>query len=202
MENQYQTLMQQKTNEELLKYIDEPEKYTVEAIEAAASELKERNVSIDEYAISEIIKKKQQKQTNTSGNKWKAYITDDTNAPEYYSKLAIYTFSVVFTMLAGGLLLRKNLINAKNKKAANHVLLFSIAYTITFLTIMIYVSEVIQSTSSLAIGFNGLGAFILERLFWDKHLGADTMYRKKPVWKPLLIWIAISSFFILISFLG
>lgn len=200
MENQYETLMKQKTNEELLKYIHEPEKYTVEAIEAAVAELKERNIPVDEDALNTAIEKK--KQQPTSGGRWKDYITDDPAAPQYYSKLAIYLFSVFFTMLAGTLLLRRNLIIAKEKKAANHVLLFGIAYTITFLTIMIYVSEIIKSTSSLTIAFNGLGALILERLFWNKYLGTQIKYRTKPVWKPLLIWIAVFVLFILISILG
>ncbi|MBL7683456.1 MAG: hypothetical protein JNK00_08840 [Flavipsychrobacter sp.] len=200
MENQYETLMKQKTNEELLKYIHEPEKYMVEAIEAAVAELKERCIPIDETALNIAIERK--KQQPTSGGRWKDNITDDPAAPQYYSKLAIYLFSVFFTMLAGTLLLRRNLIIAKEKKASNQVLLFGIAYTITFLTIMIYVSEIVKSTSSLAVAFNGFGAFLLERLFWNKYLGAQIKHRTKPVWKPLLIWIAICAFFILISILG
>jgi len=115
------------------------------------------------------------------------------NAIKIYSKRAVYAFSVLFTTIFGGVLLRQNLIDTKRKKEANIVLVFSIIYTV--LTIVI-VNSIDLRTSSLTFLLNLVGGAILSEYFFKKYF-PDNHYEYKKIWKALLISVIIIIPFIL-----
>lgn len=120
--------------------------------------------------------------------------------PKLYSKRAIRLFSIFFSTLAGGILLRQNLKDVGNDRAASTVLTFSILFTIGISVLANY----IPGKAATPIGFllNVIGSFILNEYFFEKLIPESDSYEKKPVWKPLIIWLAICTVVIFIILSG
>ncbi len=120
-------------------------------------------------------------------------MTENNPSVKIYSKKAIWGFSVFFTPVFGGVLLRQNLIESKRIKEANSVLLASIGFTV--LTILI-VNSIEKTTSSLALVLNMGGGILLSEYFFKKYFPEDN-YEYKKIWKALLISILITIPFLL-----
>jgi hypothetical protein len=110
------------------------------------------------------------------------------NTVKIYSKRAIWGFSVFFSPVFGGFLLRQNLIDSNRKKEANLILLISIAFTV--LTIFI-VNSFHTKGGSFSYLFNMVWGAILSEYFFKKYF-PDDHYEYKKIWKALLISIAIT----------
>jgi len=80
-----------------------------------------------------------------------------------------------------------------NKKGRFWVLAFGIFYT----TLIVIVVNQLETNTNLALVFNFGGALILTEIFWNKQIGKEQKYRKKKIWKPLIISIIITIPFIL-----
>jgi hypothetical protein len=129
-------------------------------------------------------------------NQWTKNIVTDPEAPAFYSPRAVWAFSLFFTVIFGAVLLSLNLTNKKDKWI---VLGFGIAYT----GLVILVLNLLpKSNTGITIGLNGAGAFLLTKYFWDEYVGAETKFRTKPIWKPLIISILIATPFVLAAILG
>ena len=134
---------------------------------------------------------------------------------DIYSKRAIFWFCIFFDVVFGGVLLMINLITAGYRKAASHVLLFSVLYYI--LTIYIIsisgikvdvatlkkASSGVQlspaeikpllSLAGLTIILKIVGGFILTRYFFKKYF-PDNDYYPKPIWRAIMVSLLISLF--------
>ena len=112
--------------------------------------------------------------------------------PAIYSKRVIYVFSVLFSSIFGGVLLMQNLKDIGKRKEANIVLLVSVLLAVA----TIVIANVIKGRA-VALVCNIGSAALLTEYFYKKYFPDDTDYDKKKIWKPLIIGIAISLFFIL-----
>lgn len=133
------------------------------------------------------------KESNSFGlmTRWKVNIVTDVEAPQLFSRQVINAFSILFSVLFGGILLAINLKNIGCKRGVYVVLGYSFAY----LSLMIIIlNQIEKPVSSLTLGFNLLGAIPLYNYFWWKYIGKETNYRTKPFWLPLIVGILISSF--------
>lgn len=112
---------------------------------------------------------------------------DDPEAVEIYSKTAIWCFSIFFSMIFGGVLLVHNLRAAGYKRAANMVLVFSIAYTVLSVAV-----AAVWGLSNRYIGLitNIIGGAVLTEYFFNKYF-PDNDYYPKPVWRALGISILV-----------
>lgn len=129
----HRTLMAKKSEQELRAYISQPNKYTIETMDAALEEMRSRAIIIgdDEIAlVNEVRVNKKLIKQQESKAVWDKNSVIDPDAPAYYSQRAIWAFSVVFTTLAGSILLYHNLKKANQKGAALGTLLFGIGYSI------------------------------------------------------------------------
>ncbi len=119
--------------------------------------------------------------------------------PKIYSKQAILSFSIFFSTLFGGVLLYKNLIEAKRKTEAYTVLGVSI-----LLTIIAIILGAIQENpkSSYAYLCGLIGGCILAYYFFPKYFPNEEQYEKKPIWIPLIIGIAITLVFVVLMILA
>jgi len=90
-----------------------------------------------------------------------------------------------------------NLKEMNKPKARMEVLVFGITYAILSSFILNYLPKIFF----LSIIFNIIGYVILVEYFWNKSLGKDLKYKKKQIWKPLIISILLSliMLFIIIS---
>jgi len=123
---------------------------------------------------------------------WKYNIVTYKDAPELYSRRVIYFFSCLFTVITGGILLSINLKRVNRKDIIWLVLGYSIAYT----TISISILSQFERNTVLTLLVSMLGSFALYNYFWKKYIGAETKYQTKPIWIPLIICVAITSFLI------
>ncbi|MEO7990219.1 MAG: hypothetical protein ABI663_11800 [Chryseolinea sp.] len=129
-------------------------------------------------------------------NSWTKNIVEDVDAPELYSPRAIWGFSVFFSVIFGAVLLASNITDRKAKWMA---IGFGIVYTAV---VIVIVNLLPQTNSGIVIGLNAGGALILTKLFWDKYVGAETKFRTKAIWRPLIISILITIPFLLAIIYG
>lgn len=111
--------------------------------------------------------------------------------PQYYSQRAIWGFILVYTPLAGSILLMWNILRTKNKIGAIYSLIFGIIYTplIYFITALVAETELVYLLMIAA--FYVLAAIILNHVFWNKYIGKETDYKRKSIIYPSIIWILV-----------
>ena len=129
---------------------------------------------------------------------WKYNRVKDQEAPVLYSRLAIYLFTCLCSVIFGGILMAINLKIVNKKEGILEVLLYSIIYTV----LMFLLLSQIPRNTLLTLLLSMLGSFALYNYFWKKYIGVDTKYRTKPIWTPLIIAIIIFSLLILVSVIG
>jgi hypothetical protein len=174
-------------------------------VSAARQELINRGIELTDEEKLKIEQKKEQRRNDAIKSKesnktwgffdvnWKQSIVTDIDAPQLYSRQVINIFSILFSVMFGGILLAINLKSVNNKKAILPVLIYSIMYT----GIMIYILNLIPgSKSGLSLIFNLFGAIVLYNFFWGKYIGKDFKYRTKQIWIPLIIGVLMSGLFI------
>jgi len=117
----------------------------------------------------------------------------ESKLPKIYSKKAILGFSIFFSTLFGGVLLYKNLIEAKKKTEAYIVL--GVSILLTFIAIFLGTLQE-NPKSSYAYLCGLIGGSILAYYFFPKYFPNEEQYEKKPIWIPLIIGIAITAAFV------
>lgn len=190
MEIDYQHLMSQKSDEGLQVYIDNQQKYTPETLEAVIAELERRGKTFsteEKNSIAETIANKRTVSADPEIKSWKKNIVKDISAPEYYPEWSLWLFSSLFSPVFAATLLAINLKNDPVTSRKFIIVGFGIVYTA--LAIILIMN--LPPNTLLTISINGLGGLILQIFFWKKYIGADTKYRAKPIWIPLIISIII-----------
>lgn len=148
--------MAHKSDAELMLYINNAERYTQEAVSAAIAELQKRGKEIstaEAAAISARIESRQQELIQQEKRSFEFIspwnnenIVEDERAPQLYSPRAIYIFSILFSLVAGSILLA---MNVKDKKARWPIIVYGIAYTV----LAMIISANIQINSSTGFSF-------------------------------------------------
>lgn len=178
--------LSEKTDSQLLYYIDHVNKHTEEAVRLALHILQERNVTLPEGTAerieSELAEVKEHSELMKIDS-WKRNVVNDQEAPEYYSQTAIYVFSILFSVFFGSFMLAANCKDAGKK--GWQVIVAGFAYTAITLIIMNAINVNFGFLGTYVI--NAIGVMILYQLFWKRDIGSETKYRAKPIWKPLLI---------------
>lgn len=197
MAKSLRAIMNGKSEKGLIDYLNNAHKYSPEAITAAVDELKRRGKSFSNEELNEINIKIQnstdaesEEDTLFASDSWKKSVVTDPNAPLLYSKGAIISFSLLCSTIFGAVLLSFNINDTKRKWI---VIGFGIIYTI--MTIIIV--NMIPSNMFWVLLLNNAGGLGLTSTFWDKYVGKEIKYRAKPIWKPLLISIIITTPFLL-----
>lgn len=195
--------MNGKSEEGLMNYLNNFSRYTPEAITAAVDELKRRGRLFSDEELNEI-NIKLQKRTNAadeedrlfaSNSAWRKNVVTDPNAPLLYSKGAIRAFSILFSTIFGAVLLSFNTNDTKSKWIV-------IGSGIIYTTLTIIIVNFIPSNTIWVFLLNTAGGMGLTSNFWDKYVGKEVKYRAKPIWKPLLISIAVTIPFLLALIYG
>lgn len=197
-QSKIEAIIKNSSDEKLLSYIPNYHKYKPEHLQTVVEELDRREVAIadNDRAVVEhhIAKGGKQEPGSFTFDKQSHLYTDDGTAPLFYSKLAIRSFSLFFATIFGSVLLYNNL-KKNNLKGANTVLIFGIVYTIAAVIAL----NLLPARSTAATLFvNSIGGFILTNYFWPRYIGNDTQFRKKPVWKALIVSILIVLPFIIL----
>ncbi len=138
------------------------------------TELQNRGIETNDYSqIIESIKKNEPKL--------------DENSPTLYSQKVIYTFSILFTVIFGGILFAINLKEVDKKNGIVPVIIFAVLYTV----LSVYILELINSGLPGTVVLAAVGALVINNIFWNKYIGKNTKYHKKSYTKPLIIALLI-----------
>ena len=80
-------------------------------------------------------------------------------------------------------------------------MIFGIVYFLLEIYILTLIRESTFSIANIArLSLNGLGAYIMHTIIWNKFIGKDFNYRKKPIWLPNILGIIIEGSFFLLWF--
>ena len=208
MEMNFQRLMTKKSDKELEEYLNNIMAYSRDIVEAAIQELKNRGRLFTEVELSTFESKIQErentigKNTITVRDSIEKNIVEDESALALYSRKTVDWTTLIFGIIVGSILMALNFKSVEKKKGIIAVLFFGILYFILEIFIMSFLPDNMASslTNVVRLGLNGLGAYIMHTLIWNKFIGKDFEYRKKTVWLPILIGIIINVLFILLRF--
>jgi len=197
MDDNFKFRASMRSDEELRERVDNREKYLPETVEASVEELKIRGVEFSEDEDRVIAEDMQAQRdivaaanSNSGGfNRVdKALYTDDPDAPEYYTKRIIVIFSMLFSVFFGSIMMAVNL--SKTQNAAKAVL--AVLYGFAFTAVVAIIAANYNINTGIAIISGYVGAYTMELLFWNRYIGATTVYRPKPFWIPLIIGLSLS----------
>ena len=124
---------------------------------------------------------------------------EENQKPLFFTKTSIKVFSVLFSVFFGTIMLAINL-RENRVKTGIVILPVIIGFVCNYLLMMLI--TVTNSAGLPIIVINGLLGILLTDIFWNRYIGADTEYRKRPITVPLLIGIGISVIMILLMMLG
>ena len=181
--------MASRSEQELDNYLINPNKFTPEAINAAIAELEQRGrvfLESDLEPVRTVVKQKLENRAKADQEDVRENIAASDTIPEYYSNRAVYFFSIFFSVIFGAILLAINLWD--NKTARWNVIGFGILYTAAAVSVM----SQFEITSVWSVVINAIGGSILTSFFWNKYIGKAAEYKRKSVWKPILISVLIS----------
>ncbi len=114
-------------------------------------------------------------------------LDDIDETPTLYSDKVIYVFSVLFSVIAGGILLARNLKEVDRKDGIPHVLAFSVLYTFLSSYFLYVVKIGLLGTVVLAI----IGSMVLNSYYWNAYIGKGITYYRKNYQKALMIVLLI-----------
>jgi len=187
-----------KSNEELQNYIDNREKYLPESVEAAVAELQHRGVEFSDEELTVIAEDMRARRAATSvqtsfngffSDPEKVKQVEDEDAPAFFTKRAIYGFSVFFSLLFGAIMLAINVGKTENRRGIAWIVLYGLGFTVAAGILAQYY----HLNSGFGFMLNILGTFPLNNFFWNKYIGYDRLYRVRPIWTALVIGLVISA---------
>jgi hypothetical protein len=169
-------ILSEKTDKELLFYIQNPDKHTPEAVELAFVELQKRNITIPALEQFPI----EQKLPSITPQEAK-----------YYSQTAIYIFSILCSTLWGTFMLAYNC--RASGRPVLPVLISGLFYTFFFYVLFNHLDPGIYYKYLK----NAVGTVIMYEFFWKQHLSPGTKYAKKSILAPLIIALVWLFLFLL-----
>lgn len=190
--NEYSDGIKRLHEEKLREYVEKPGDFHDEAVLAAIWELERRRPLLgDEKALEESINKRVEIKIPEPAIVTATNITfEEKKLPSLYSMTSIRIFSVLFSVLAGGILMAINLNRTTQKTESYKVLGFSLLYTVVSISIF---SLLGTQSPIMSVILNLLGAFLIDELFWKRVLGREFKFQKQQIWTALLIALIIIS---------
>ena len=125
---------------------------------------------------------------------WNFNVVENTEAPQLYSRKAIYFFTIFCSVFFGGTLMFINLRKLRNKQGQIVVASYSILYGVISLAIL----DQFERSTIMTMVVSMIGSLPLYNFFWQKYIGLNTEYRKKSILVPLMISLVLLSLFVIV----
>lgn len=221
MAEDFAAKMSRKTVAELRDYVDNRYQYREEAVLAALQELDRRGAP--EPAAATIMQELQISQQETTRRELAARAQEEereqarritrgevnpeaaeATGPALYSPGTITVFSVLFSMLAGGLLLVLNLRTLRRTGPALLVVAFMIAYMFGGAYLLFWLKQLYGDQYNWVGSFFNVPAILLYNLFfWPRYIGRQP-YQSRSWLGPLLICglIMLAFYYLALRFQG
>lgn len=187
MENQYINYYKNHSKEQLLEVMNNPSSYNDEARLATYELLHNKKYVFSDSQTIEFENLKKELEQKQLAQKTTESPEPQKDIQSLYSPTAILGFTVFLEPLFGAFLLSRNLKTVKKSKQASWVIVVGLLFLLARM-ILVYMKQMTQ-VSSLIISI-GAGLIFVE-VFWKKHIGYKTPYKRKTTWKPLLISIIV-----------
>ncbi|WP_010520379.1 hypothetical protein [Aquimarina agarivorans] len=193
-ENQYSKFYKGCTTVELKKIITQKELYHDEARVAAFLELKNQGILLNSEEESELqkltsnLKVSDQKAQSKKKEGQKPEINNPLETPSLYSPTAVLGFTILFSVIFGGILMFLNL-RTLNKKSTALKVLFA---TIGFMLIGGLVAQWSEMNQWVIMLVNVIGGIVLIEFFWKKYIGNTSNFNRKSILKPAVISLLVS----------
>ncbi len=190
--NEYSAGIRRLPEEILREYVEKPDNFHEDAVLAAIWELgNRRKLNDDEIRLEKELSLKLipvtvEPMTGIS----QEYKIAGSALPSLYSVRAIQLFSVLFSVIAGGILMAINFNRTTQKSEAIKVILFSIVYTIVSVLI---INSLGTQSPILSVVMNFIGALLIEQFFWKRVFGSEFRYNKQQIWGAMLVAIILIS---------
>ena len=204
MAEDYAAKMSRKTAAELRDYVDNRHQYREEAVLAALEELARRGTPEPNAAALTAELQLTRQETDRRESAARAEVAEQDQArrvargeanpeaaeatgPELYSLGTITIFSVLFSMLAGGVLLVLNLRTLRRTRAALLLTAFLVVYVIGGGYLVLWIKQVYGNQYNwLGSVFNLLAILLYNLFFWPRYIGRQP-YRSRSWVTPLLV---------------
>ncbi len=198
--------MAKMSDSELKNYTDNKDDFQEYAVLSAVLELEKRGVFVENAAqIKQDAKAIETVEAAKIITPLETENTTSTEVPSLYSTQSIFIFGALFSVFGGSVLMVLNLFQLNKKNSGWYVIIgtfiysFSLSYIYAFLNLTDKVSLTnLASFTDLITAFlisllsNLLGIYLLYYFIWKKEVPADLNYKKKAIWKPVLIILAIN----------
>lgn len=191
--NVKKSILEKKSNDELLKYLKPESKFVNEAISISFTILKSRGVIFEKdeiLRINDLIQDRKEKEKVSITQPWDKYAEENPDLITLYSEKIIWIFSTLFGVIFGAVLLSINLYRLNKKTEVLVVSLFGILfpliqfYFFNYFNIELNIFQILLS--------NALGATILQFIFWQNYIQNNKIrYRKEGLTPTLVLIIAI-----------
>ena len=197
MENKFEEQVKTKSDQQLKELLVNNHKFQEELVVAVRKELQTRGVELNgeekermEANMNLALKREAEEEGDWSimNPKFEKNIVEDPEAPELFSRRAIFGFTVFCSVLFGGVLFCINLNRLNKNQHIPLVLIFSIVTT----ALIWMIPGGVQTKGTFVTGINALMSIVLYNYFWGKYIGKDLQYRTKSIIIPLVIGIVLA----------
>lgn len=179
MDNSLEKLMAAKTTDELHDILLDIKDYNANEVSSAISELQKRGKYFNQLQLDYLKRIIQGK-----------LIDENPDTPSYYSPKAIFSFSLICSVLYGSILLALNLKERRDK-------LVSIGFGLTFMVFEITLVKMLNVGIVILFLVNAIGGKIIAQYFWYRYLGKNVPYKKKSILISYIIVLALFVTFVL-----
>ncbi|MFD1292787.1 hypothetical protein ACFQ5N_02970 [Lutibacter holmesii] len=198
--------MAKMSDSELKNYTENKDHFQEYAVLSAVLELEKRGIIVEN---ADEIKQEAQAIKAAEATKIETPFTtanaQSKEIPALYSTQSIFIFGALFSVFGGSVLMILNLFQLNKKNSGWFVIIgtfmysFSLTYIYEFLNLTEKVSLTNLATFSdlitaflISIISNLIGIYLLYNFIWKKEVPEDLKYKKKAIWKPVLIILAIN----------
>ena len=213
MAEDYAAKMSRKTDAELREYVDQRDQYREQAVLAALEELARRGMPEPhaEALRQELLVSQQETDRRETAARTEVAAQDqarrvargevnpeavEATGPELYSPATITIFSVLFSMLAGGVLLVLNLRALRRTRAALLVGAFMVVYVVVGGYFVLWLKNTYGNQYNWLGSFFNLPAILFYNLFfWPRYIGAQPYKSRSWVGALLICGLLLLGFY-------
>ncbi|MEZ5013540.1 MAG: hypothetical protein R2794_04550 [Chitinophagales bacterium] len=191
LDNTYVLVARRMEDADLIKALDQHEKYVDEMLLAMLEECNRRGIVHPhaEHLQTRITEAMQQQLAEEMNNVLQEAMAKEENVPlpVFYSQTAILAFTIFFSPIFGGTLLAMN-VSRIHKKAVWPIVIFSIIFT----AFSGYVGYVTPQGSIVTLLIPIAGALLLSEFMWNRYIGKNVRYQRRSIFIPLVIALIIT----------
>ena len=197
---EYAAKMQAKSAADLQQYVSRYAEYRDDAVLAALAELRRRGLPAPEEAalrpaLEAAVAQQQAAEATAAAARPAAPSAAEADGPELFSQGTIVLFSMLFSMVAGGILLGINLYRLRRLAALVRLVAFLLGFSVASGLALNWALQQFGNNllvpAFLPLVFNVVGLVVFLAWFWPRYVGPQA-YRSRGWLLPFMVCLALS----------